>query len=172
MWYSEWLLLLNGTLETYYPFEKNSREFIISLTLLISGSVLVGKIITGLLCDSQRSIVMIFFGMISPFALAVVGYLAIKIHVNPMLPYDWMKYALQYSSAGLVAILSVIFVTPFFLGLGFIKSFFAMSLTYIVTIALVSYGTPFLNGIIFDKNPIPTPEALSQIEKKPSQNTA
>ena len=171
MWYAEWLSILSDTLATYYPFEINSKEFTISVCLLCLGTVLVGKIITGLLCDSKRSLVMVFLGMSSPFILAIAGYTAIIIYVNPILPYDWMALVLKYSVAGLVAIFSIIFISPFFLGLGFIKSFFSMIFTYILTVALVSYGTPYLKGIIFDEKPLPSLDQISQIDIKYYKNS-
>ena len=172
MWYTEWLSVLKDTIVTYYPFEINSKEFTVSVCLLCLGTVLVGKIITGLLCDSKRSLVMVFLGMSSPFILAIAGYTAIIIYVNPILPYDWMASILKYSVAGLIATFSIIFVSPFFLGLGFIKSFISMTFTYLLTIALVSYGTPFFKGIIFEKKTLSSPDQISQIDIKSYKNSA
>ena len=115
---------------------------------------------------------MVFLGMSSPFILAIAGYTAIIIYVNPILPYDWMASILKYSVAGLVTIFSIIFVSPFFLGLGFIKSFISMTFTYLLTIALVSYGTPFFKEIIFDKKTLPSPDQISQIDIKSYKNSA
>ena len=171
MWFAEWLSILSDTFLTYYPFKINSKEFTLSLCLLCLGTVLFGKIITGLLCDSKRGLIMVFLGMLNPFILAIAGYTATIIYINPFLPYDWMALVLKYSVAGLVAIFSIIFISPFFLGLGFIKSFISMTFTYLFTIALVSYGTPFFKGIIFDKKPLPSPDQISQIDIKYYKNS-